>query len=157
MGLLPNPWVLLAGICAIVGAYVVGHHNGYDQCDQRMKIEVARANDSAREREHEMSERTATLSAQLAKANQDAKDQINRLQYSISTGSVRLSVPTSGVQACSDPAAPSGDRHEARAELDAETAQSLVSIAADGDFAIRQLNACIDAYNEVREKVNADR
>ena len=41
---------------------------------------------------------------------------------------------------------------EARAELDPAAADDLVSIATDGDIAIRKLNYCIDQYNAVRAK-----
>jgi prophage endopeptidase len=46
------------------------------------------------------------------------------------------------------PSAPR-DSVQTNAELDREVAKSLVAITDDGDKAIRQLNACIDAYNTV--------
>jgi len=45
--------------------------------------------------------------------------------------------------------AASGDT-ETRAELDGRVAQALVDLTARGDQAIRQLNTCIDQYNQVR-------
>jgi len=42
----------------------------------------------------------------------------------------------------------SGDSIQATAELDREVAKSIVAITDQGDANTRQLNACIDAYNE---------
>lgn len=50
--------------------------------------------------------------------------------------------------------ASTGGGQEARAELAPEAAAALVSIAGDGDDAIRSLNACIDAYEAVRLRIN---
>jgi prophage endopeptidase len=69
---------------------------------------------------------------------------------------LRLSVkaPNCPVQATSDTPVASGDSVQTSAELDRETAKSLVAITDDGDKAIRQLNACIDAYNTVYQTLN---
>jgi prophage endopeptidase len=53
-----------------------------------------------------------------------------------------------------DATAAGSDRHETRAELDPAIAEDLETIASDGDDAIRQLNSCIDSYNDVRDKFN---
>jgi hypothetical protein len=38
-----------------------------------------------------------------------------------------------------------------------ETLRLIAQIAADGDRAINQLNACVDAYNQIREQINGGR
>jgi len=53
------------------------------------------------------------------------------------------------VQTPTDTAPASGDSGQERAELDAETARSLVSITDSGDEAIRQLTACQQAYESI--------
>lgn len=85
-----------------------------------------------------------------------AQAEINRLRAALRTGAVRLSVPTSG-PACPGPqnAGPAAGPEQARAELDPATADALVAITADGDTAIRELNACIDRYDAVRQTLNA--
>lgn len=147
---LANPYVMLALVLALLGAYGTGHHKGYVERDLEMQAEIARMNEEARVKERSMQAAANTNATNLRKANQDAQDQIARLNSDVSTGALRLSVATRGVQGCGDAGAASGNSSEARAELDPTVAQALVGIAADGDRAIRQLNACIDTYNQVR-------
>ncbi|WP_426074183.1 lysis system i-spanin subunit Rz [Janthinobacterium sp. DSP2-3-3] len=81
-----------------------------------------------------------------------AKTERDRFNADLRSGAVRLSIPIASGQcpATADTAAAADHRIEARAELDAATAAALDAIAGDGDDATRQLNACIDAYNTVR-------
>lgn len=70
---------------------------------------------------------------------------INGASCSTSTATV----PVSG-SGNTQPSSGPGDQTSCR--LTEKTARSLISIAADGDAAINQLNAVIDAYNKVKEK-----
>ncbi|WP_257638203.1 lysis system i-spanin subunit Rz [Janthinobacterium sp. UMAB-56] len=82
-----------------------------------------------------------------------AKTERDRFNADVRSGAVRLSIPVASGQcaAITDTATAAGDRYQARAELDPATAAALDAIAGDGDDATRQLNACIDAYNLVRD------
>ena len=80
----------------------------------------------------------------LQKEKQSAKSKIDQLRADVSSGAVRLSVRAS----CS--AASAAGDSETRAELDGQTAQDLIAIAADGDQAIIELNACVDFYNKIK-------
>ena len=82
-----------------------------------------------------------------------AKTERDRFNADVRSGAVRLSIPVAGGQcaAVTDTATAAGHRVETRAELDPATAAALDAIAGDGDDATRQLNACIDAYNLVRD------
>ena len=82
-----------------------------------------------------------------------AKNKRDRFNDDVRSGSVRLSIPVASGQcaATADTSAAAGHRIEARAELDPATAAALDAIAGDGDDATRQLNACIDAYNTLRD------
>ncbi|MGX9699266.1 lysis system i-spanin subunit Rz [Janthinobacterium lividum] len=82
-----------------------------------------------------------------------AKTERDRFNDDVRSGAVRLSIPVASGQcaATADCAIAAGHRHETRAELDPETAAALDAIAGAGDDATRQLNACIDAYNLVRD------
>ncbi|MDO8052052.1 lysis system i-spanin subunit Rz [Janthinobacterium sp. SUN211] len=82
-----------------------------------------------------------------------AKTERDRFNLDVRSGAVRLSIPVASGQcaATADTTAAADHRHEARAELDPATAAALDAIAGDGDDATRQLNACIDAYNLVRD------
>lgn len=93
---------------------------------------------------------------QLNQEQDHAKTERDRFMLDVRSGAVRVSIPVAGGQcaATTDPvhtAAAGGDRRQARAELDPATAAALDAIAGDGDDATRQLNACIDAYNTVRD------
>ena len=82
-----------------------------------------------------------------------AKTERDRFNADVRSGAVRLSIPVASGQcvATADTTAAAGHRHETRAELDPATAAALDAIAGDGDDATRQLNACLDAYNLVRD------
>jgi len=119
---------------------------------------LAEATDAVRKVETEAFQRLNDLASKHAKETRDAKARSDRIVADIRSGALRMSIPVA--PACPSPeaqdsTATSGDRPQARAELAAEAAGTLVSIASEGDEAIRQLNACIDAYNEVKEKLNA--
>ena len=89
----------------------------------------------------------------LTQEQTHAKSERDRFNDDVRSGAVRLSIPVASGQcaATADSAAAAIDQHQARAELDPETAAALDAIAGDGDDATRQLNACIDAYNTVRD------
>nr|WP_240943521.1 lysis system i-spanin subunit Rz [Janthinobacterium lividum] len=106
-------------------------------------------------------ERAATgqLAARTDQLNQDnhhAQTDRDRFMADVRSGAIRLSIPVAGHcpgtgAGTTDSAAAGGDRHQARAELDGAAAAALDTIASDGDAATRQLNACIDAYNLMRD------
>jgi len=89
----------------------------------------------------------------LTQEQTHAKNERDRFNDDVRSGAVRLSIPVASGQcaATADSTVAAGHRIEARAELDAATAAALDAIAGDGDDATRQLNACIDAYNTVRD------
>ncbi|OEZ81678.1 bacteriophage lysis protein [Janthinobacterium sp. HH106] len=89
----------------------------------------------------------------LTQEQTHAKTERDRFNIDVRSGAVRLSIPVTSGQcaATADSTAATGHRIEARAELDPATAAALDAIAGDGDDATRQLNACIDAYNHIRD------
>ena len=89
----------------------------------------------------------------LTQEQSHAKTDRDRFNADVRSGAVRLSIPVVSGQcaATADSTTAAGHRHETRAELDPATAAALDAIASDGDDATRQLNACIDAYNLVRD------
>lgn len=102
------------------------------------------------------------LQAQETTSHQEkthAQAEMDRLRAAVRAGTVRLFIPTAGAACPGSPApegaSPSGGSAKARTELDPATADALVGITSDGDSAIRDLNACIDRYNSVRESLNA--
>jgi hypothetical protein len=140
-----NPWVLVGILGIVISSYFYGHHAAYVE----QAAEIARLNVIERDKEKQMQEMADNHAKDLRKANQNAKTEVAKLQSDIADGRLRFSVRT--VSTCQDSALAGGNT-ESRAELDPTVSQALIDITADGDNAIRQLNACIDIYNEVRSK-----
>ena len=150
----------------VLGLYRWGYHNGWGTRDAEMQAEIAKANEESRAKEQAAAEKLAQTSSKLLEANNAVDEKQSALDRAIRAGRVRLPA-ASCVQAPANPPAPSGDRQEARSEPDRqadpvadaerETLRLIAQIAADGDKAINQLNACIDAYEAVRSQINANR
>jgi hypothetical protein len=148
-----NPWVLLGIVLAVLGAGTGGYlKGGADEFD-RQQLEIARLNEEARVKEQALVTAVQTQANQLVKAEQHAKTISQKRNADIDSGAIRLRLPVKtscpAIQATTDATSPARDSVQANAELDRETAKALVAITDDGDKAIRQLNACIDAYNAV--------
>jgi hypothetical protein len=156
-----NPWVLLALISAFLGIGAVSYTKGEDSERERQQLEIARLNDEARAKEQALVAAVNTQTTQLVKANNNAKLQTQKLHSALDAGSLRLRVPVQTpvcpVHTASDAPSTPRDSVQANAELDRETAKSLIAITDDGDKAIRQLNACIEAYNTVYQTLNKTR
>jgi hypothetical protein len=156
-----NPWVLLSILMAVVGAFSGGYFKGGEDENARQQLEIAALNAEARVKEQALITAVQTQSNKLQKANQDAKLAQQKRNLDIDSGALRLRLPVKApvcpVQATTDTPVAIGDSVQTSAELDGETAKSLVAITDDGDKAIRQLNACIDAYNTVYETLNKSR
>lgn len=128
---------MLRNLGVFIGCLLIAFFAGkYDE-RQAIKAEVERIESSMRDE-------AAATTAKLEKEKRDAQIKVDQLRADVAAGAVRLSVRAS----CSTGAA-AGDS-EARAELDPKTADDLISIAADGDQAIIELNSCIDFYNNLR-------
>jgi len=156
LALLRNPWIIVGTMCAVLIAYFYGHHAGFVQRDMEMQAEIATKNDEAREREQKLTEQLNETQTTLKDANDAITQKQTALDRAISAGRVRLPAQRC-VQASASTTAAPVDRVEGQAESDRETLRLIAAIAADGDRAIVQLNACIDAYNQVREQVNGHR
>jgi hypothetical protein len=156
-----NPWVLLGILMAVVGSFGGGYLKGSDDELTRQQLEIAALNAEARVKEQALITVVQTQSTKLQKANQDAKLAQQKRNADIDSGALRLRLPVKAlvcpVYTATDTPVASGDSVQTSAELDGETAKSLVAITDDGDKAIRQLNACIDAYNTVYQTLNKSR
>lgn len=150
-------------ILTIVGLYRWGYGRGWGDRDAEMQAVIAQKNEEARQTEQQMAAKLNESSTKLLEANNALDQKSSALDRAIRAGRVRLPAP-SCVQAPASAPAPAGDRQEARSEPDRqadtasdaerETLALIAQIAADGDRAVNQLNACIDAYNQVREQIN---
>jgi hypothetical protein len=121
-----------------------------------MQAEIAAKNEESRAKEQELAKQLNDQSYKLQEANNAINEKQSSLDRAIRAGRVRLSTP-SCIQANTSPTPASGDRNEAGGESDRETLLAIAQIVAQGDRNTEQLNACITAYNQVMEKVNAQR
>ena len=148
-----NPWVLLGILMAVVGSFGGGYLKGSSDEVTRQQLEIAALNAEARVKEQALISAIQTQSTKLQKANQDAKLAQQKRNSDIAAGTLKLRIPVQTpvcpVHTASDAPSTPRDSVQTNAELDGETAKSLVAITDDGDKAIRQLNACIDAYTSV--------
>ena len=156
LALIRNPWIILGALSAVLIAYFYGHHAGFVQRDQEMQIEISHKNEEARERESAVRAELDQTTTQLKDANDAITQKQTALDRAISSGRVRFK-SASCVQANGNPSPAASDRDQGQTESDRETLRLIAQIAADGDRAIVQLNACIDAYNQVREMANGHR
>ena len=114
-----------------------------------------KAAEEARQKEQALVQSVTNTATELVKANQNAKVEIQKRDAAIAAGNLKLRIPVKTticpISATADTPAPSGDQPQPTAELDPAVGNALFDIAAAGDEAIRSLNACIAAYDQVRE------
>jgi prophage endopeptidase len=128
---------MLRNLAIFVGCLLIAFFAGKHQERQAIKAEVTRI-------ETKMQEAAVEAEDKLHQEKQDAQTKINQLRANVASGALSLSIRAH----CS--ASTSEGDPEARAELDPKAADDLISIAADGDQAIIELNSCIDFYNNLR-------
>ena len=150
-----NPYVILGVVLAVLASFGTGYWRGKDAEYTRQQVEIARLNQEARETEQRMAEVANTYAQTLRKSQNAAKAKEDKLRSDITSGTLSLRIPVKA-PACpvsvSEPSTPTSgsDGGTTSAELDRQTAESLIALVAEGDAAIRKLNTCIEQYNQVR-------
>ena len=144
---------------SIAGAYVYGHHVGYEDRDAEMQAHIAKLNEESRAKEQELAASLNNQTETLRKAKNEINKKQSDINALVDAGRLRLPVPvaTSCVQTAPDASPPIRDRDEARPDPYREAIKAVVAIAIEGDRNTVQLNACIDTYNKVREQINGQR
>ena len=150
------PALALAALLTMGGFYKYGYSSGWDDRDTEMQIEIARKNEEARAKEQEMAKAVATKDAELRKAKDVIDKKQTDLNAAIRAGRVRFP-SASCPQASPSSSTPTGNSDTTQSELERQTIEALIDIAAEGDKAINKLNSCVSAYNEMRELVNGQR
>ena len=161
-----NPYVILGAILVALGVYFYGHHEGWAERDQEMQTEIAKKNEESRQTEEKLTEQVNQTATKLQEANNVVTQKQTALDRAIRAGRVRI--PTPGcVQTASNPAPAAGDRNATGSKPDGQTdpvadaeratLEAIAEIVAQGDRNTQQLNACIDAYNDLREQMNGSR
>ena len=153
---IPLPWLIVGVLVSLFGSYRVGHHYGWLERDNDMKIAIAQKNDEARAKEKELGEKLQDQETKLRKAQDDIVKKQSAMHELARTGRLRLPAPScpqaspSATIATGNPQPSQPDATESEREVIA----ALIDIAAEGDKAITKLNACASAYEEVRRLVN---
>lgn len=159
---IPLPWLIVGVLISLFGTYRVGHHYGWLERDNDMKIAIAKKNEEARQIEQNMTEKLNQQSAKLQEANDAINKKTTALAVANRAGKLRL-CPTSNVQtapsstiASSDTKATSQPDRPTDQPSDAEraTIDAIAEIVAQGDKNTAALNACVDAYENVRNLLN---
>jgi hypothetical protein len=159
---IPLPWLIVGVLVSLFGTYRVGHHYGWLERDNDMKIAIAKKNDEAREIERNMGEKLNQQSAKLQEANDALNKKTTALAVANRAGKLRLcpasnvQAPTNSPVASADPKATSQPDRQANEPSDAEraTIDAIAEIVAQGDRNTVALNACVDSYNQMRDLLN---
>jgi hypothetical protein len=160
---MPNPWMIIGAIVVCISAYFYGHHAGYAKRDQEMQAQIALKNEQARQAETKLNEQINQTSTELKEANDAIAKKQSDLNRLINAGRVRLPTPGCVQASTSTPAATgnsteTGNKPDGKAnsiaDAERETLAAIAEIIAQGDRNTVQLNACIDAYNAIRNTVN---
>ena len=149
-------YLILGTILVVAGIYAYGHHKGWNDRDADMQAEIAQKNEEARAKEQELNQKLNEHASKLQEANHAINEKQSALDRAIRAGRVRLP-STSCVQTSPSPTPAAGNRDEAASESDRQTLAAIAAIVAEGQRNTEQLNACIDAYNQVKETVNGQR
>jgi len=152
LGTYKFPVQIVSLILILLGGYYVADHHGYERRVAEDQAEIDRLNGEARAKEAELNQKLTQSNLALKKAKNDIQTKQTSINARVDSGELRL--PSScAVQTATDASTARGDTAN-DGQSERETIKALASIAADGDIAITQLNACIDTYNKVRQTVN---
>ena len=153
---IPKVYLILAAVLAAITIYFTGHHKGWVERDLEIQAEIAKRNEEAREIERNMTSKLNQNATKLEEANNVLIEKSTALDRAIRAGRVRL--PSSScVQAAPSSTAAPADRSDETSESDRQTLAAIAAIVAEGDRNTLQLNACITAYNEMREQINGNK
>jgi type II secretory pathway component HofQ len=160
--MIPMPWLIVGVLISLFGTYKVGHHYGWLERDNDMKIAIAKKNEEARQIEQNMSEKLNQQSAKLQEANDAINKKTTALAVANRAGKLRL-CPTSNVQASTSASIASSDTKatsqpdrptDTASDAERATIDAIAEIVAQGDKNTAALNACVDSYNQMRDLLN---
>jgi hypothetical protein len=162
---IPLPWLLFGLTIALFGTYRGGYHFGWSDRDAEMQIAIARKNEESRQIERNMTEKLNTTASKLLEVNNVVNQKQSALDAAIRSNRVRFPTPScvqtspSTTTATTDTKAGSQPDRAPDQPSDAERATllAIAEIVAQGDRNTAALNACVDAYNDVRNLLNDKR
>lgn len=160
--MIPLPWLIVGVLISLFGTYRVGHHYGWLERDNDMKIAIAKKNDEARKIEQNMTEKLNEQSTKLQEANDAINKKTTALAAANRAGKLRL-CPSSNLQASTSTAIATTDtkatsqpdrQTDTASDAERATIDAIAEIVAQGDKNTVALNACVDSYNSMRDLLN---
>ena len=159
---IPLPWLIVGVLVSLFGTYRVGHHYGWLERDDDMKIAIAKKNEEARQIEQNLGEKLNQQSAKLQEANDAINKKTTALAVANRAGKLRLCAPSNVQAPASSPVASANTETASQPDRPTDTASdaeratidAIAEIVAQGDRNTVALNACVDSYNEVRNLLN---
>ena len=162
---IPLPWLIVGVLISLFGTYRVGHHYGWLERDNDMKIAIAEKNEESRKTEQKLTEELNLNATKLLEATNAINQKTSALAVANRAGKLRLcptsyvQAPTSASIASTDTKATSQPDRQANEPSDAEraTIDAIAEIVAQGDRNTVALNACVDSYNQMRDLLNVSK
>ena len=160
---IPLPWLIVGVLVSLFGTYRVGHHYGWIERDNDMKIAIAKKNDEARKVEQKLTEEINTNATKLLETTNVINQKQSALDRAIRDGRLRIkssscpSTTQSATPATTDRAETGSQPHreaDQAADSDRATLAAIAEIVAQGDRNTAQLNSCISAYEAMRIQIN---
>ena len=159
---IPLPWLIVGVLVSLFGTYRVGHHYGWIERDNDMKIAIAKKNDEARKTEQKLNEQLNENSSKLLEVTNVVNQKQTALDRAIRAGRVRIgssscpSTSTNSTTASANQETGGQPDRQADTASDAEraTLAAIAEIVAQGDRNTAALNACVDSYNQMRDLIN---
>lgn len=162
---IPLPWLIVGLLISLFGTYRGGYHFGWSDRDKEMQVAIAKKNEESRKTEQKLTEQLNTTATKLMETTNVVNQKQSALDSAIRAGRVRISssscvsASTSASTSSADTKATSQPDRTPDQPSDAEraTLQAIAEIVAQGDKNTAALNACVDAYNDVRNLLNDKR
>ena len=160
---IPLPWLIVGVLVSLFGTYRVGHHYGWIERDNDMKIAIAKKNDEARKTEQKLNEQLNANARKLLEANNVVNQKQSALDRAIRDGRVRFksascpqTSPNPTVASANPEATSQPDRQTDSTADERATLAAIAEIIAQGDRNTAALNACIDSYQNMRDLINGN-
>lgn len=147
----------LAVLLLAAASYYAGEWHEQERAavvERAAKITLEKARAETKAAEIALASAHLKIDADRVKEKQDDKKTIDALRADVRSGAISLSIATRAIRASSSSVSSTPGDIETRSEIVPEAAVALIDIAADGDDAVRDLNACIAKYDAVRRRVN---
>ena len=146
-----NPYAIGAMIGLCILCSIGGYYKGWEHRETQAQADLAEAYKHAAQIERDNTIHLNNIVSRYETQKRQAQKDINEFRDNVSNGHARVYINTNLPASNGVTNNANGIERKDRCELDAETAKNLINIAADGDDAIRRLNALIDFYQGIKQ------